>query len=93
DLASFLFNTRLDLAQQDEQLVKFQQLLKQDDELIALRTSILKAADSQLANGVISTHEYIQKLNAEQDAQEQRSLHEIQLLQAQIQRKFLVAGH
>lgn len=85
DRKAFLMSTELDLIQQDTQLSKFQRLMEQDKESADLRQSVAKAAEVQLDNGVITTHEYLQKVNAWHLAQQTLLLHEIQLLQAQEQ--------
>ncbi len=92
DRETFLFNTRLDLTQQDENVKKYTELIRQDEEAIALRTSVTKSAEAQLENGVITTHEYIQKVNAEHLAKQTKILHEIQLLQAKYNQKFITGN-
>lgn len=92
DKETFLFNTRLDLAQQDENVIKYKELIDKDNEAIALRESVTKSAMAQLENGVITTHEYIQKLNAQNLARQSKILHEIQLLQAEYNQKFLTGN-
>ena len=89
DRETFLLNTKIDLTQQDEQVKKYTALIQQDNEAIALRASVSKSAEAQLSNGVITTHEYIQKLNAENLTKQTRILHEIQLLQAIYNQKFI----
>lgn len=80
---TFLFNTHLSLWQQDKDIDKFSKLISQDDEVIALRSSVRQSAQAQLDNGVITVHEYISKLNAENQAKQSRILHRIQLLLAE----------
>ena len=83
DRKAFLMSTELDLTQQQTQINKLQRLMEQDQESVALRHSVAQAAQVQLDNGVITTHEYLQKVNAENLAKQTLLLHEIQLLQAQ----------
>ncbi|HEY9364276.1 MAG TPA: TolC family protein [Chitinophagaceae bacterium] len=83
DKETFLFNTNLTLSQQNADIKKYTELLRQDDTVIALRGSVVQSAKAQLDNGVITVHEYISKLNAENIAKQTRILHHIQLLQAQ----------
>ena len=83
DRKAFLMSTELDLTQQQTQISKLQRLMEQDQESVALRHSVAQAAQVQLDNGVITTHEYLQKVNAENLAKQTLLLHEIQLLQAQ----------
>ena len=75
-------STELDLTQQQTQISKLQRLMEQDQESVALRHSVAQAAQVQLDNGIITTHEYLQKVNAENLAKQALLLHEIQLLQA-----------
>ena len=91
DRKAFLMSTELDLTQQDTQLGKLQRLMEQDKESADLRHSVAKAAEVQLDNGVITTHEYLQKVNAWHLAQQTLLLHEIQLLQAQEQQQLIIA--
>jgi outer membrane protein TolC len=83
----FLFNTNLSVTQQDAEEVKFRSLLKSDEEIITLRASIKNAADAQLKNGVISTSDFLRELNAEMQARDMKSMHEIQLLMSQYNRQ------
>ncbi len=87
--AVFRTNTQLLRAQQQQDLEKFRQLIGQDQEAAALRSAVKMAAESQLENGVITTHEYINKLNAENVARLSLAIHQLQLLQAQHQLQFL----
>ncbi len=92
DREAFLLNTRLDSTQQNEQVKKYNSLLQIDEKEISLREAVKKAAEAQLANGVITTHEYIQQLNAEHLARQTKVLHEIQLLQAIYNQQFITGN-
>ena len=94
DRQAFLRNTQLELTQQSQQIKKLQKLISQDQEAVALRHSIAQAAvalrhfiaqaaEVQLYNGIITTHEYLQKLNACHLAHQTLILHQIQHLQSQ----------
>ncbi|MCP1298030.1 TolC family protein [Chryseobacterium sp. S0630] len=89
DKETFLLNTKMDMAQQEENIKKYNNLLEQDKTVIGLRQSVTRSAEAQLANGVITTHEYIQKLNTEHLANQTMILHQIQLLQARYNQKFI----
>lgn len=80
---TFLFNTKMVQKQQNGDVTKYMQLLENDDAIIALRESVKNAASAQLENGVLSTHDYINEVNAEDQARQNKILHEMQLLQAQ----------
>ena len=90
DRQAFLLNTKLELTQQCEQLKKLQMLIEQDETSVTLRQSVAKAAEVQLDNGVITTHEYLQKVNAWHLAQQTLILHQIQLLQAQENHQLII---
>lgn len=79
----FLFNTKISQVQQNENVQKFDSLIDKDDRIVDLRTSVKKAAFAQLENGVLSAHDYINQVNAEDQARQDKILHEAQLLQAQ----------
>jgi len=80
---TFLFNTRLTQKQQQNDMEKYMELVNKDDAIIGLRESVKKAAAAQLENGVITAHDYINQVNAEDQARQNRVLHEVQLLQEQ----------
>lgn len=63
---------------------KLKKLIEKDNKIIALRQNILKTASSQLDNGVITSTDYISKLNAKTQAELNRKIHEIELIQAKI---------
>ena len=80
---TFLFNTNLTQKQQSSDIVEDIELVKKDDAIVNLRESVKKASSAQLENGVLSAHDYITEVNAEDEARQNRILHEMQLLQAQ----------
>lgn len=84
----FLLNTKLDLAQEDEDVKKYSELILKDERMITFRESVTKSAAAQLENGVTTTHEYVQQLNAENLARQNLILHRIQLLQARYNQKY-----
>jgi outer membrane protein TolC len=79
---AFVFNTNLASNQQKGELTKLQRLIEVDDQIIELRTRIKKTAEVQQENGVITTNDYLRELNAEDQAKQNRLLHEMQLLMA-----------
>jgi outer membrane protein TolC len=80
---TFLFNTHITQKQQNAEVEKYLELAKKDDAIIALRESVKKAASAQLENGVLSAHDYITEVNAEDQARQNLIFHQVQLLQAQ----------
>ncbi len=87
DKETFIYNTNLTLSKQNQDIIKYTSLLKQDKTVISLRSSVAKAAKAQLENGVVTVHEYIAKTNDENLAKQSKILHEIQLIQAQYEYK------
>lgn len=79
---TFLFNTSLQLMQQNTEIQKIADLMKADDEIIRLRTSIKNAAEVKLANGVISVTDLIREINSEDLAKQAAAAHRIQHLNA-----------
>lgn len=80
---TFLFNTKLSLQQQNNELNKLRELIQIDEKLIELRVRIKNTAKSQLDNGVITANDYLRELNAEDQAKQNLSVHQIQLLMTQ----------
>ncbi|GAB3901454.1 TolC family protein [Spirosoma agri] len=84
---TFLFNTNLSMVQQRSDVQKYQELIEQDNQIVELRSSVKTSANAQLQNGVITTHDYIAQVNAENEARQSLALHQIQLLQVQYNHK------
>jgi hypothetical protein len=79
---TFLFNTHLTLQQQRTELSKYDELIRLDDEIIRLRSSVRSSSNAQFMNGVLTARDYLRDLNAEDLARRQRSLHRMQYLMA-----------
>ena len=84
---TFLLNTGFTLKQQDAELGKLEELLSADDEIIELRTRTKRTFYAQLTNGVINSNDYLREVNAEDQARQNKILHEVQLLLAQYSQK------
>ena len=84
----FLFNNRLELIQQNENIEQYRRLMNDDEEIIALRSSVRKAAESKLAHGIIDVNDLVKEINAENAARVQQSMHEIKLLKEVYDMKF-----
>jgi outer membrane protein TolC len=63
---------------------KYQELISADRRIIELREDISKSSSSQLDNGVITSTDYLQELNAEMQAKLNLATHQVQLKQARI---------
>lgn len=82
DKETFSLNTKIAMDKQQSEINKYQLLIAQDNDAITLRESVMTSAKAQLENGVITTTDYISKLNAEHLARQMKHLHELQLLKA-----------
>jgi outer membrane protein TolC len=80
---AFLFNTKVTLKQQSNEITKLQELIAVDRKIIELRARIKSTAKAQLDNGVITANDYLRELNAEDQANENLIFHDIQLLMNQ----------
>jgi len=80
---NFLNNNRQLLSQQKNEVEKYKDLVATDADIVALRTKIKENASFKLANGIITSSDYVTELNAENQAMLNEKLHEIQWLQAQ----------
>jgi len=77
---TFLFNTGLKTSQQQIEIEKLKTVISNDDEIIHLRENIKKAAMAKLENGTLTMNDLIREINAESQARQVKSLHEIQLI-------------
>lgn len=80
----FLLNTNTQLKQQQAEIDKINQLISKDKEIIELRIKVKEAANAQLENNVITANDYLREVNAEDQARQMLIVHQLQLLQAQI---------
>lgn len=71
---------------------KAQAQLAQDDALIALQQDIVRRAETQVQNGVMTMTDYLTQLSLLTQAQLNRKTHELQLQQAQALQRARMAG-
>ncbi|MBR1401796.1 MAG: TolC family protein [Prevotella sp.] len=84
----FLFNNNLEQLQQNENIDRYRRLMADDEEIIRLRQSVRKAAESKLAHGIIDVNDLVREINAENNARVQLSIHETEMLKALYDLKF-----
>ena len=84
----FLFNTRLQMTQQDQAIRSLEKQMQDDNEIIRLRTNIRKAAEAKVANGTLTVTEMLRELTNESLARQSKALHEIQRLMGIYQLKY-----
>ena len=78
----FLFNNRLQSAEERSNIDRYRTIMKHDDDIIALRTSVRQSAESKLEHGIIDVNELLQEITRENTAKINRSTHEIELLKS-----------
>ena len=86
----FLFNTRLEMTQQDQAIHSLEKQMRDDDEIIRLRTNIRKAAEAKVANGTLTVTEMLRELTNESLARQSKAIHEIQRLMGIYQLKYTI---
>ncbi|MBR2084527.1 MAG: TolC family protein, partial [Muribaculaceae bacterium] len=84
----FLFNNRMEQMQQNEAIGRYRQLMAQDEEIIALREQVRKAAESKLSHGIIDVNDLLRDINSENAARVQQSIHEIEMLKQMYDLKY-----
>ena len=84
----FLFNNNLEQMEQNEDIARYRSLMKDDEEIISLRSSVRKAAESKLAHGIIDVNDLVKEINAENTARVQQTVHEIEMLKEIYELKF-----
>jgi outer membrane protein TolC len=76
---TFLLHNKLQLQEMENEINKTQSVLAIDAEIIDLREAVVKSADAQLRNGVITPSDYLVELTNLFEAKTNQKTHEIQL--------------
>ena len=79
---TFLFNTNLKVVNAQNEIAKIKEQIKSDDEIIALRKNIKKAAEVKVENGTLTVTDLIREIHAESTAIQDKALRQIQLSMA-----------
>ena len=87
---TFLFNNNLEQIQQNENIERYKKLMADDEEIISLRSSIRKAAESKLSHGIIDVNDLVKEINNENAAKVHGRVHEIEMLKEIYDQKFTV---
>lgn len=86
---TFLFNMSLSQTNKENEIDKYRDLLKSDEEIVELRKSVRLAAEAKVESGTMSVTDLMHEQNAEQLARQDKIVHEIELLQAIYNLKFI----
>jgi len=78
----FMYNVRLTENRQNADIVRIRDLMKQDDEIIALRENIRRSAEAKVANGTGTVTDLMREMTLENLARQTKAAHEIDLLTA-----------
>ena len=76
----FLLDNKMEQIQQNENISRYRQMMIDDEEIISLRSSIRKAAESKLAHGIIDVNDLVREINSENKARVEQCIHEIEML-------------
>jgi outer membrane protein TolC len=87
---TFLFNVALGRTGKENEIDRYRELLRSDDEIIALRHSVKRSSESKVENGTLNATDLMRDVTAEQLARQDKILHEIEMLQAIYHLKFIV---
>ena len=85
----FKLQTNIQLEQQAIEVAKYNEFINSDQTIIRLQKHILKTAESQLKNGVITSSDYMDQLTDLYEAEINLKTHQIQLLLAQANYKVI----
>lgn len=77
----FLYDNKLEQTALNEHIARYRQMMADDEEIISLRSSIRKAAESKLAHGIIDVNDLVREINNENKARVAQCIHEIEMLQ------------
>jgi hypothetical protein len=86
---AFLLNTGLDAALKNSDIARLREQMGTDDQIIALRQSVLKASEAKMEGGTATGSDLARDINALHSARLQQSLHEVELLMAIWNLKFV----
>ena len=79
---TFVLNTNIQMKQQNGTISQLNEMILKDDEIIANRAEVTASSKQQMENGTFTVHDYIGELDLENQARQNKNLHDIQLLQA-----------
>ena len=80
----FLLNASITAEQYRNDINKYQLLISEDNEIVTLRNEIMRASKAQIDNGVITSSDYIREMNAADQARQNLLLHQLQLIQTEL---------
>lgn len=85
---TFLFNNLLDKIKQDNDIQKYRKMMIDDEKIVELRRDVRMAAESKLNHGIIDTNNLLQEINRENQAKNNMSIHEVEMLKQMYDLKY-----
>ena len=79
---TFEHNLSMELQKEKEEILKFEELIQKDHELIYFRKNILNTSSSKLDNGVIQSADYVRDFNKYLAAMVKLNIHELMLIKS-----------
>lgn len=86
---TFLLNTSMDISGKDSEIRALREQLEYDDEIIALRQSVLRANEARMAEGTISGSDLVGFMNDELLARQEKAAREVRMLLAMYNLKYV----
>ena len=77
---TLLYNIRLQSTQERAAIEQMEEVMRYDDEIIRLRSTIRKRTEAQVTNGEGSVNDLLRDINAEDRARRNRTAHEVEWL-------------
>ena len=88
--STFLYNSRLLTAEQENQIQTLRDVSASDGEIVTLRENVRRVAESQLRNGIIDMTGLLSKITDERQAKLTAQFHQIEILQAIYKLKYIL---
>ena len=79
---TFLYNAHLEVSREKQEIRRLREQMVYDNEIIALRENIKRAAEAKVANGTMSVTDFLREVTRENLARQTKASHEIELLMA-----------
>ena len=81
---NYLKLTAINLLQNDRDIQKYEALLDEDKEIMALQKVVVEESYSQLNNGIITSTQYLMEVNSAMRAEINMKIHELSLIKSKI---------
>ncbi len=78
--ATFLYNMELQGTQERAAIAQMEEVMRYDEEIIELRSTIRRRTEALVHNGEGSVNDLLRDLNAEEQARRNRTIHEVEWL-------------